>query len=220
MSCALGWACWKTYVGRPETDVPRQAAMRALGIGLSYAGHGEDALTVKEAELSMRRRLGASEESILVTQGNLAYAYQVHGRNDEALRMRRDVYSGRSKLLGDEHLETIKAAYNYAGHLAELRRFREAKILFRKVIPVARRVLGEHNITVFRMRWVYAQTLYMDDDATPTDRREGITTLEETERTARRVLGGSHPLTSAIEGDLKNVRAHARETPSPPPGSA
>ena len=171
------------------------------------------------------RRFGASEESILVTQGNLAYAYQVHGRNDEALRMRRDVYSGRLKLLGEEHLSTITAAYNYAGHLAELRRFREAKILFRKVIPVARRVLGEHNITVFRMRWVYAQTLYMDDDATPTDRREGITTLEETERTARRVLGGSHPLVAEMQKSLRDVQAavrdvqaalRARETQQPP----
>ena len=100
---------------------------------------------------------------------------------------------------------------NYAGHLAELRRFREAKILFRKVIPVARRVLGEHNITVFRMRWVYAQTLYTDDDATPNDRREGITTLEETERTARRVLGGSHPLVAEIQKSLRDVQAAVRD---------
>ena len=25
VSCALGWACWKTYVGRPETDMVRGA---------------------------------------------------------------------------------------------------------------------------------------------------------------------------------------------------
>ena len=29
--CALGWACWKTYVGRPETDQARSAAMTSLG---------------------------------------------------------------------------------------------------------------------------------------------------------------------------------------------
>ncbi len=75
------------------------------------------------------------------------------------------------------------------------------------------------------MRWVYAQTLYMDDDATPTDRREGITTLEETERTARRVLGGSHPLVAEMQKSLRDVQAavrdvqaalHARETQQPP----
>ena len=51
--CALGWACWKTYVGRPETDRARRLAMNLLGLGLSEAGHYEDALSVKEAELSL-----------------------------------------------------------------------------------------------------------------------------------------------------------------------
>ena len=41
--------------------------------------------------------------------------------------------------------------------------------------------------------------------------------LEETERTARRVLGGAHPTTAWIEGELQKARAalRARETPSP-----
>jgi len=43
-----------------------------------------------------------------------------------------------------------------------------------------------------------------------------VTTLEETERTARRVLGGAHPLTLEIENDLRASLAAlaARETPS------
>ena len=36
---ALGWACWKTYLGRPETDVIRSVAMGWLGNGLSETGH-------------------------------------------------------------------------------------------------------------------------------------------------------------------------------------
>jgi hypothetical protein len=42
--------------------------------------------------------------------------------------------------------------------------------------------------------------------------------LEELERTARRVLGGAHPLTSAIEYELRDARAAlaARETPPQP----
>ena len=58
--------------------------------------------------------------------------------------------------------------------------------------------------------------LYKDTDATLDDLREAVTTIEDVERTARRVLGGAHPLTSAIEGDLRNARAAlaARETPS------
>ena len=30
VACALTWACWKTYVGRPETDQPRLLAMLSL----------------------------------------------------------------------------------------------------------------------------------------------------------------------------------------------
>ena len=63
--------------------------------------------------------------------------------------------------------------------------------------------------------------LYEDGDATLDDLREAVTTLDETERTARRVLGGDHPLAAAIEYDLQDARAalRARETPPSPPPS-
>ena len=53
-----------------------------------------------------------------------------------------------------------------------------------------------------------------DDGATLDDFREAVTTLEETERTARRVLGGAHPVTAGIERHLRVARAtlRARET--------
>ena len=47
----------------------------------------------------------------------------------------------------------------------------------------------------------------MDPGATLGDLREAVTTLEEIERTGRRVLGGAHPLTEGIERDLRNARA-------------
>ena len=37
VACALGWACWKMYVGRPETDQTHGLAMNLLGNGLSEA---------------------------------------------------------------------------------------------------------------------------------------------------------------------------------------
>jgi hypothetical protein len=62
----------------------------------------------------------------------------------------------------------------------------------------------------------YARALIRDPDATLDDIREAVTTLAETERTARRVLGGAHPITRGIEVALRDARAalHARETPS------
>ena len=63
--------------------------------------------------------------------------------------------------------------------------------------------------------YICTQALHYEG-ATLADLREAVTTLEETERTARRVLGGAHPLTDAIEDTLQNARAalRARETPS------
>ena len=130
--------------------------------------------------------------------------------------MREEVYSACLKLYGEEEEDTLIEANNYANCLLHLRRFEAAKKLLRKTIPVARRVLGEGNRLTLKMRPLYAQVVYKDDGATLDDLREAVTTFEDTERTARRVLGGAHPLTSAIEGDLRNARAalRARETSS------
>ena len=91
----------------------------------------------------------------------------------------------------------------------------------RRQIPVAQRVLGENHEFTLTMRSIYAQTLYRDEGATLDDVREAVTTLEETERAARRLLGGAHPHTSAMEQALRNARAalRARETPPSPPPS-
>ena len=76
---------WKTYLGRPETDQIQGMAMSVLGNGLYHAGHDEDALSVWEAELAMRRRLGVySEHNLLIIQGNLANSYRQLGRLEEA----------------------------------------------------------------------------------------------------------------------------------------
>ena len=57
------------------------------------------------------------------------------------------------------------------------------------------------------MRWNYAVALGKAGGATLEDLCEAVTMFEETERTARRVLGGAHPLTSTIERELQKARA-------------
>ena len=95
-----------------------------------------------------------------------------------------------------------------------LKRHEEAKALYRKTIPVARRVLGDSNETTLRMRSNYAVALVNNGDTTLDDLREGVGMLAETARTARRVFGGAHPLTTGIEGALRQSRAAlASETP-------
>ena len=207
VACALGWACWKTYLRRPEADQTRGMAMTLLANGLGDAEHDDDALLVREADLATRRRIGDSASNILVAQGNLACTYKQLGRFDQALRVRQEVYSGRLKLHGAESKTSLVAAVNYASSLVVLKRFEEAKALLRKTLPVARRVLAEGDETTLRMRWSYATALSEDPAATPENLLEAVKTLEDTERTARRVLGGPHPLTTWIECELQNSRA-------------
>ncbi len=210
VSHALGWACWKTYLGRPEMDTPRRLAMTQLGAGLFKTGHYEEALSVYEAELSMKKRLGLSEVMLLGVMSNIALTYGLIGRKEQALQMRRDVYSGYLRLYGEEHEWTLMPAHNYVSSLVCLKRFEEAKALLRKMIPVARRVLGESHDLTLRIRSVYAEALYNDPGATLDDLSEAVATLEETERTARRVLGGAHPMVQASERSLENARAALR----------
>jgi len=210
--CALGWACWKTYAGRPEADQTglvdnfRVIAMGVLGSGLSEAQYHEDALPVKEAELAYGRRHGLPERLLLPVQSNLATTYAKLGRREEALRMRQDVYSRHVEHYGEEHGDTLAVALCYATSLFESSRFEEARSLSRKTMLLARRVLGENDDRTLRMRWNYARTLYENPGATIDDVREAVTTLEETERTARRVLGGAHPSATVIGNSLRESR--------------
>ena len=68
------------------------------------------------------------------------------------------------------------------------------------------------------MRKVYAIALYRDPGATLDDLREAVTTLAEITRTARRVMGGTHPLTVGIEGALREAWALLRAHETPPAG--
>ena len=147
-------------------------------------------------------------------QNNLAITYRKLGLDEKALRLKREVYSGRLKLHGEEHPETLIAANNCASSLISLEHFEEARSLMRETMPVARRVLGESHAVMLKMRWNYALALYKGAGATLDDLREAVRTLAEIEPIARRVLGGAHPLTKVIERDLRRARdaLRARET--------
>ena len=119
--------------------------------------------------------------------------------------MRRAIYSGWLKLEEENH-NTFREANNYASSLIELQHYAEARSLLRRTIPVAQRVRGKGDDNTLRLSWNYAKALYKDDDATLDDIREAVTTLEDAERIARRVLGGANPTTTGIEIQLQGAR--------------
>ena len=127
--------------------------------------------------------------------------------------MLKAVYSGYCRLSEEDSREGLTAAFNYANSLIGLRRFKEANALYRKSIPMARRVLKENDQITLAMRMAYAETLYREPAAPLDDLREAVTTLEAVDRIAQRVFGSPHPITTAITRHLQNVRTllHAHE---------
>ena len=77
----------------------------------------------------------------------------------------------------------------------------------------------QHTLLWVKLRWCYAEALYKDGDATLDDLRRSVTTLEEIERTARRVHGGAHPTTRIFELRLREAQAALRARETPPPQS-
>ena len=63
---------------------------------------------------------------------------------------------------------------------------------------------------MLKMRWYYAEALYVDPGATLDDIREAVTTLEDLARTAQRVLGAAHPVTKGMEDEFQKARAALR----------
>ena len=57
---------------------------------------------------------------------------------------------------------------------------------------------------------MYGGALYEDSAATFDDLREAVATLEDTERTAGRVFGGTHPIAAGIAHHLRGSRAALR----------
>ena len=89
--------------------------------------------------------------------------------------------------------------------LLDLRRFEEAKILLRKVAPVARRALGtEHELTLSLREDLSLATL--DGESSAEEKREALRMLEDVAGIMRRVLGPAHPDTLFTQGKLKFYR--------------
>jgi hypothetical protein len=96
---------------------------------------------------------------------------------------------------------------------------REAVTTLEDTTRIARRVLGgthplttaiEHDLPNARES-LHVLGRVLNEGVTLDDLREAVTTLGESERNARRVLGGAHPVTVDIEGRLRNARAVLRD---------
>ena len=152
--------------------------------------------------------------SALVTQGNLASTYQLVGRPEDALRLRRVVYRGVLQRYGEDSVEANTEALNLALILRDTGNDPEAKELLRARIPVAERSLGRENYVYFRLRWTYAKSLADAADATLDDVVQAEALLDDTYTRFRRVMGDRHPDTPRIHEILLAIREILARAPA------
>ena len=207
--CAMGWACWKTYLGRPEKDQVRCSAIHNLSNGLQHARKWEDALEVTKALSAIHERIGAPKTVYLANLGSMALILDDLRRPDEAIKLYEDIYAQKLSLFESSDIEVIITAYNLSRALGHSGRYREQKRLMNSTIPKARKSLGDDHELTLSCRQNYAASLLYAENMSPAsqcDLREATKILEDVQKRCRRVLGANHRVTLAVQGDLNYAR--------------
>ena len=210
--CALGWGCWKTYVGRPEASVLRMHSMTTLGNGLRAASQNRERLGLLESQFALMQRSRVNLEAILATQGNMANCLEDLGRTEESLKISVQILSSMKALQGPRHRNTIICAGNLAISLQDSKRNAEALSLAAEYLPISESVLGPDDITTLRLRKCYLRARTFDPSASLDDIREIAVSFEDLHRTALRVLGGQHPITVQCKEDIAVCRTGIART--------
>ena len=85
--------------------------------------------------------------------------------------------------------------------------------------PVADRVFGREHFVSLRLRWIYANSLCDDADATLDDLVQAEATLKSVLGSWRRIMGASHPDTAHLEHAVLRVQAALAARQRPPGNS-
>ena len=209
VGCAITWACWKTYVGRPERDFIRCSAMQLLACGLREGHRNAEAIVVLGALVDLSQRLGFTERSILMIKSDIAHCYANAGRMDEAITMRREVYANRALLVGGSE-ERHLAAVNLVCSLLKANLLKEARAVLRESLPLARGQLGENSRHTLMLLEASAMCVAYDENSTRADLLEAESTLVDVIDRTRRVFGPRHLFMPTREKHLEQLRGRLR----------
>jgi tetratricopeptide (TPR) repeat protein len=92
-----------------------------------------------------RRLLGDDHPFTVGTRSNLARAYELAGRLDEAIALHERVLADCQRLLGDDHPDTVGTRSNLARAYQSAGRLDEAIALHERVLADCQRLLGEDD---------------------------------------------------------------------------
>ena len=191
--CALGWACWKTYVGRPEGDVARRSALTQLGLGLTHIDQYDEALTAFQAEAETLKRFPPAEEITMDDNAsNIAMCCGALGLYEEALEIERRIYARDVASGAADTEDSFVTAKQLASTLTRLGREAEAKSFLSERVVEAELALGPDNATTLCLRRDYAIALWDAPGTVPvSDIIKARAILEDVLKRRRRIWGAN-----------------------------
>jgi eukaryotic-like serine/threonine-protein kinase len=132
-----------------EDSVQLAQSLNDLGVLRRERGELQEATTLLEDALAMRRRLlGTVDKDAAVTLVELGRAYEDSGRDNLAEPLFREALAIREKVLGDAHRETSTSKSALALLLWRRGDLAEAEPLFRQSLATSRAVLPEDHPNV------------------------------------------------------------------------
>jgi len=195
---ALGWACWKTYVGRPEGDHLRNIAMQILADSMCDDASGR--LAILETILN---RLESEGEKLYV-RGQIATCYTRLERHEECLALRRANYEARSASMSQGGKLQLTIDY---GESLTTQREPEAVDFSRELVARTKREFGEDSAVTERCLMMYGRALFRATKCTPEDLIEAEAIVTDVAQKYRRRLGPAHPSTQITEAGACTIRS-------------
>lgn len=148
------------------------------------------------------RLLGSDDRVTLITRNDLAEAYRMAGRFDQALDLFKATLEGRERTLGPDHPETLATRSVLASALRASGRVRQALELYQRTLAGREKTFGPDHPLTISSRGSVARALWQLGRE-----RESLLVYERALADAERVLGSDHRDAKAIRGRFDRARA-------------
>ena len=196
---ALGWACWKTYFGRPEGDHLRNIALQILADSIHDDPGGR--LAILELILARLKTETDDPTRLLYVRSQMAKCLAGLERNDECLALRREIYEA-SADAGPRTKWSL--AIDYGESLITARDV-EAVDFCRDLVARATRELGEEAPITERCIMAYARAMFHMGGVEGLAEADAV--VAATAEKWRRRYGKTHPNTQVVEFGAYRIRA-------------
>ena len=159
------------------------------------------AIPLLEKVVADRNKLwGPDDRATLIARSNLASAYLLAGRVDDALLLQEQNLADAERLLGPEHRSTLTARGNLASTYQEAGRLSDAMPLLKRSAADAERLLGADD------QWTLTAVNNLANGYRLAGRYDEAIRLHRQNLTDRiRVLGADHPYTLTGRNNLANA---------------